>query len=66
VKVRFGAWFYIPLVALHASLAWRLGGGWMDAGVRAQGAGANALAIVIFALAMAAGAWAWRQRHRNA
>jgi hypothetical protein len=66
VKVRFGAWFYIPLVALHASLAWRLGGGWVDAGVRAQGAGANALAIVLFALAMAAGAWAWRQRHRNA
>ena len=49
-KLRFGAWFYAPLAALHLTLAWRLGMGWIDAAARAQGALGNALAIALFAL----------------
>lgn len=49
-KLRFGAWFYVPLAALHFTLAWRLGLGWIDPMARAQGALGNALAIGLFAL----------------
>jgi hypothetical protein len=51
VKLAFGPWFYLPLVALHATLAWRLGAD------QAAGASGNALAIAAFALVAAVSAW---------
>ncbi|HEY0826065.1 MAG TPA: hypothetical protein VGD76_19920, partial [Ramlibacter sp.] len=63
VKVAWGAFFYLPLAALHASLAARLFGGFADFGWRSQGALFNALAIALFALTMAGAAFAWRRRH---
>jgi hypothetical protein len=59
-KLRFGPWFYAPLAALHATLAWRLGAGWADAASRAQGALGNALAIALFALTVLGSIAAWR------
>ena len=59
-KLRFGPWFYVPLAALHATLAWRLGIGWADAAARAQGALGNACAIALFALTVLGSIAAWR------
>lgn len=63
VKLLFGAFFYVPLAALHASLLLRLAGGWFDFQWRAQGALSNALAIALFAATAAGAALAWRRRH---
>jgi hypothetical protein len=61
IKLLFGWWFYLPLAALHLSLAIRLGPGWSDPAWRAQGALLNVLAIALFAATMAGAAWAWRR-----
>jgi hypothetical protein len=63
VKLVFGAWFYLPLAALHASLLLRLGAGAIDTAWRAQGALLNVAAIALFALTAAGAAFAWRRRH---
>ena len=63
VKLEFGVFFYLPLAALHLSLAWRLGWGAFDAQQRAGGAAFNALAIALFAATVIGAAVAWRLRH---
>lgn len=63
VKLLFGPVFYLPLAALHLSLALRLGLGAANFQLRAQGALFNALAIVLFAATAVGAALAWRQRY---
>lgn len=63
VKLLFGAFFYVPLALLHASLLLRLGAGFLAFHWRAQGALANALAIALFAATAVGAAMAWRARH---
>ena len=63
VKLHYGAWFYLPLVLLHASLLVRLAGGYFDPTWRSAGTVFNALALVAFAITLAASAIAWRMRH---
>jgi hypothetical protein len=58
--------FYVPLAALHLSLALRLAAGSFDFGWRLHGAVGNALALALFALTMAGAAIAWRRRHGGA
>jgi hypothetical protein len=64
VKLQFGAFFYVPLLALHLSLAFRLGWGAVEPQIRAAGAASNGLAIVLFAATVAGSAIAWRIRNR--
>jgi len=66
IKVQYGAAFYVPLAALHLSLALRLAAGSFDFGWRLHGAVGNALALALFALTMAGAAIAWRRRHGGA
>lgn len=63
VKLQFGAFFYVPLLALHLSLAFRLGWGAVEPQIRAAGAASNGLAIVLFAATVAGSAIAWRIRN---
>jgi hypothetical protein len=63
VKLMFGPVFYVPLIALHLSLAMRLGPGSMDFAWRSRGAVFNVLALLLFAATAAGAAWAWRCRH---
>ncbi len=63
VKLEFGLFFYVPLAALHLSLAWRLAWGPFEAHQRATGAVFNALSIMLFAATVAGAALAWRIRH---
>jgi hypothetical protein len=63
VKLQFGAFFYIPLAALHASLVLRLGLGAFDPSLRATGAALNAAALALFAATVLGAALAWRLRH---
>ena len=56
VQIAFGPLLYVPLLALHATLAVRFAAPWLDAAWRAVGAAGNAAAIVLFMAAMAAGA----------
>jgi hypothetical protein len=63
IKVQYGAAFYLPLAALHLSLALRLAAGFLDVRWRAHGAAGNALALALFAFTMAGAAFAWRRRH---
>jgi hypothetical protein len=63
VKLQFGAFFYVPLVALHLSLMLRLGGGLTDVSLRADGAALNAAAIALLALTVAGAAGVWRIKH---
>lgn len=60
VKLQFGWPFYVPLAALHLSLALRLGGGAVDAALRPAGAALNAASILLFAATIAGAAVAWR------
>lgn len=60
VKLQFGAFFYVPLAALHLSLIARLGFGLFDPPLRATGATLNAAAIALFAATVAGAAVAWR------
>jgi len=63
IKVQYGTAFYLPLAALHLSLALRLAAGFVDVRWRTHGAAGNALALALFALTMAGAAFAWRRRH---
>jgi hypothetical protein len=60
VKLRFGLYFYVPLVALHLSLLVRLGFGLFDLALRGSGALLNAAAIAVFAATMVGAALAMR------
>jgi hypothetical protein len=60
VRLRFGAVFYMPLAALHASLVVRIGLGATDPLERGIGAALNALALILFATTLVASAIAWR------
>jgi len=63
IKLRFGAFFYLPLAALHLSLVVRLALGSFSDLWRAAGASLNAAAIVFFAVTVAGAAVAWRIQH---
>lgn len=63
VKLLFAWPFYLPLLALHATLALRLGGGLLEPRLTAAGAAGNTLAIVAFAFTLAVAALAWKARH---
>ncbi|MBD9666890.1 hypothetical protein IB278_23200 [Variovorax sp. VRV01] len=63
IKLRFGAFFYLPLAALHLSLVVRLALGSFSDPLRAAGASLNAAAIVFFAVTVAGAAVAWRIQH---
>jgi hypothetical protein len=63
VKLRFGAYFYLPLAALHLSLLVRLALGTFDEALRAAGATFNAATIGFFAATVAGAAVAWRIQH---
>jgi hypothetical protein len=63
IKIRFGAFFYVPLAALQASLALRLAGGWFDSSLRITGAILNAASIALFAATLVGAAIAWQRRH---
>lgn len=65
VKLQFGAFFYVPLAALHLSLIVRLGFGPADTSLRATGALWNAAAIALFAATVVGAALAWRFKYRN-
>ena len=63
IKLLFGPAFYLPLAALHASLAVRLAAGAIDFRWRAVGALLNAVALALFAATAVGAAFAWRRRH---
>ena len=63
VKLQFGFFFYVPLAALHLSLALRLAWGALDPSQRAAGASYNAVAIALFAATVVGAAVAWRLQH---
>lgn len=63
VKLEFGAFFYVPLAALHLSLALRLLWGAADMAQRALGAALNAAAIALFAATVVGAGVAWRINH---
>lgn len=63
VKLQFGSFFYVPLAALHLSLAVRLGWGLADLPHRATGAIANAASIALFAVTVVGAGVAWRIKH---
>jgi len=62
VKLQFGLFFYVPLLALHLSLALRLGWGAMNVQQRAAGAISNGLSIALFAATIIGAAVIWRIR----
>lgn len=63
LKLQFGAWFYAPVIALHASLLMRLAGGLAQPGLRAAGGALDAAAMLLFLLTLAGAAIAWRRIH---
>jgi hypothetical protein len=63
VKLQFGRFFYVPLAALHLSLALRLFWGATDLGLRAAGASLNAAAIALFAATVVGAGVTWRINH---
>ena len=63
VKLQFGAFFYVPLAALHASLVLRLGGDAFDGALRTAGAALNAASLALFAATVLGAALAWRLRY---
>lgn len=62
VKLQFHPVFYLPLAALHLSLAIRLVLGLEHSSWRATGALLNAGTIVLFVATMVFAAWWWRAR----
>ena len=66
IKIEFGKFFYLPLVALHLSLIVRLVWGLDDPHWRATGALLNTGAMALFAATMLGGALLWRVRHARA
>lgn len=63
VKLQFGGFFYVPLLALHLSLALRLGWGAIEPEQRAIGAISNGLSIALFAATVVGAAIAWKIRY---
>jgi hypothetical protein len=63
VKLLFGWFFYLPLAALHGSLAVRLFLGPLDFRWLSAGAAGNAVAIALFAAVTMGSAVAWRLQH---
>lgn len=63
VKLEFGLLFYVPLAALHLSLAVRLFAGATDVAQHALGAIFNAAAIALFAATVVGAGVAWRFKH---
>lgn len=62
IRVRYHAGFYLPLIALHAALAVRVGGSLADVfALRRAGALGNAAALLLFTAVMLAAAWAARR-----
>ena len=67
IRVRYHAGFYVPLLALHAALAVRVGGSLLDLfGLRRAGALGNAAALLLFAAVMVAAARAAHCKARQA
>jgi hypothetical protein len=66
IKLAFGPFFYLPLIALHASLMLRLFVGFDSVSWRAIGASLNAASIAWFALTVLASALWWTAKHRAA
>lgn len=65
IRVRFGPAFYLPLLALHATLAMRVAGALTDDfSLRRAGATGNAIALALFAVVMATAAFAARNETR--
>jgi hypothetical protein len=62
VKLQFGAWFYAPLLALHASLLLRVFGGIRHPDLRTIGAELNAAALLLFAVTVVVSAVLRRNR----
>lgn len=60
IKLQFGWPFYVPLAALHLSLAVRLGWGALESTLRPTGATWNAASILLFAATIVGAAIAWR------
>ena len=53
VQLRYSAWFYLPLVILHCTLAERIIGDLiLDRATRARGGAGNAAAIALFLVTM--------------
>ena len=65
VRLRFGAQFYLPLMALHASLAVRVFPGAADPLVRGTGALLNAATLLLFASTVLGASIAWRLKRRR-
>jgi hypothetical protein len=65
IKVRFGTYFYGPLVLLDLSLVVRLGLGHADLLVRGLGALMNAVALATFAVTILTAAVAWRMMNNE-
>ncbi len=63
IKIAFGRAFYLPVLALHASLCLRLAGAPLDPRLLPVGAALNAAAIALFIITLAGGTLAWRARH---
>ncbi len=63
VKLQFGPFFYVPLLALHLSLALRLAWGAVEPQQRVTGAISNAAAIALFAATVAGSIIVWRLRY---
>ena len=63
IKLQFGAWFYVPLALLHASLLLRLAGGYANPGLRSAGAALNAIALLLFAATVIGSVLRWRSVH---
>ena len=62
IKLLFGWFFYVPLAALHASLALRVFIGPFNANMLSAGAAGTAVAIAVFAATVAGAAIAWRAK----
>jgi len=62
VKLHFGSWFCLPLLALHGSLLIRVFGGMLQPDLRTAGAELNAAALLLFAVTLIISAALWRSR----
>lgn len=66
IRVRYGPVFYLPLIALHATLAVRVSGALVDNfALRRAGAVGNAIALALFLAVMATSAFAARNEARR-
>lgn len=67
LRVRHGAWFWVPLVLLHLATVLRVAGDLSAIGeLRRAGGIGNVAAIAVFAVTLAASIWLGRRRPRCA